>query len=66
MDESLEKLLQNPRVWRGSSQGKGWQGLASGYPKLDRHLPGGGWPPHALTEILLEYYCGDERQATVN
>ena len=56
MDEVLEKLLQNPRVWRGSSPGQGGQGLASGYPKLDCHLPGGGWPPHALTEILLEYY----------
>lgn len=56
MDEALEKLLQNPRVWRGSSPGGGRQGLASGYPRLDRHLPGGGWPLHALTEILLEHY----------
>ncbi len=38
----------------------GWQGLASGYPELDRHLPGGGWPPHALTEILLgEHGAGE-------
>jgi protein ImuA len=58
VDESLEKLLQSPRLWRGrSSQDDiGWQGLKSGYPRLDRHLPGGGWPPHALTEILLEHY----------
>jgi cell division inhibitor SulA/protein ImuA len=58
VDESLEQLLQNPRLWRGrcSAGNVNWQGLKSGYPKLDRHLPGGGWPPHALTEILPEHY----------
>jgi len=53
---SLEKLLENPRVWRGSSQIGARSGLASGYPKLDRCLPGGGWPRGALTEILIEQY----------
>lgn len=64
MDDALEKLLQNPRLWRGSSQGErpGWQGLASGYPRLDSYLPGGGWPRHALTEILLEHYGTGELQ----
>lgn len=56
MDDAIEKLLQNPRLWRGRSAGPGVQGIASGYPLLDRHLPGGGWPPHALTEILLAHY----------
>ncbi len=62
MNDVLEKLLQNPRVWRGQSRTKHWQGLESGYPRLDRHLPGGGWPPHALTEILLEHYGTGELQ----
>jgi cell division inhibitor SulA/protein ImuA len=53
---SLEKLLENPRVWRGSSQVSTRTGLASGYPKLDRCLPGGGWPQQALTEILTDQY----------
>ena len=53
---SLEKLLENPRIWRGSSQIDARAGLASGYPKLDRCLPGGGWPLAALTEILIEQY----------
>ena len=53
---SLEKLLENPRVWRGSSQVDSRVGLASGYPKLDRCLPGGGWPLEALTEILIGQY----------
>ena len=64
MTDTLEKLLQNPRLWRGRDQANtsGWQGLPSGYPKLDRYLPGGGWPRHALTEILLEHYGMGELQ----
>lgn len=53
---SLEELLENPRLWRGRNPAQGTAGLASGYDRLDRHLPGGGWPQHALTEILTEYY----------
>ena len=61
MDGALKKLLQNnPRLWRGCSPAPGLQGLPSGYPGLDRHLPGGGWPKHALTEILLEHYGAGE------
>ena len=60
MDDAIEKLLQNPRVWRGRSSAAGWRGLASGYACLDQHLPGGGWPPHALTEILLAHYGSGE------
>lgn len=64
MAGTLEKLLQNPRLWRGRNRANTctWQGLSSGYPKLDRHLPGGGWPRHALTEILLEHYGMGELQ----
>jgi hypothetical protein len=53
---SLDKLLENPRLWRGHSQTHAKAGLASGYEQLDRHLPGGGWPQEALTEILVEQY----------
>ena len=60
VDDAIEKLLHNPRVWRGRSSAANWQGLASGYACLDRHLPGGGWPPHALTEILLAHYGSGE------
>jgi len=48
--------LENPRVWRGRDQAGRRAGLASGYPELDRHLPGGGWPRESLTEVLTEYY----------
>ncbi len=53
---SLDKLLENPRVWRGHRQVHAAAGLASGYEALDRHLPGGGWPRNSLTEILVEHY----------
>ena len=56
MDDAIEKLLENPQVWRGRSVARDWQGMASGYAELDRHLPGGGWPPYALTEVLLNHY----------
>lgn len=56
MSSSLDKLLANPRVWRGRDQARHRTGLASGYPELDKHLPGGGWPPDSLTEILTGQY----------
>ncbi len=62
MSASLEKLLENPRIWRGRNQTQWKAGLSSGYPELDRHLPGGGWPLRALTEILIEQYgIGEQR-----
>ena len=59
---SLEKLLENPRVWRGQGQARVAPGLSSGYQQLDRLLPGGGWPQHALTEILIGQYGIGELQ----
>ncbi len=60
MSDALDKLLQSQRLWRGQAHGQAWQGLATGYPRLDEHLPGGGWPKQALTEILLEHYGSGE------
>ncbi len=59
---SLDKLLENPRVWRGRGQPRASEGLPSGYEQLDRHLPGGGWPQQALTEILIGQYGIGELQ----
>src|SRR5690606_5749773 len=60
MNDALENLLQNPRVWRGSQRqshpSAAFTASPTGYARLDDHLPGGGWPRHALTEILLEHY----------
>ncbi len=56
MSSSLDKLLENPRVWRGREQLGRQAGIATGYAELDKHLPGGGWPPDALTEVLTTRY----------
>jgi len=60
--ESLNKLLENPRVWRGQNQSHTEAGLSTGYKKLDQHLPGGGWPQQSLTEILVGQYGIGELQ----
>lgn len=60
MNDALRQLLANPRIWQGQAGEQSLPGLASGYPKLDRQLPGGGWPRNALTEILLEHYGSGE------
>ena len=44
----------HPAVWRASALGRGvpvvW---STGFERLDRELPGGGWPCGVLTELLL-------------
>ena len=52
----LDSVLENPRIWRGHHAPHAVAGLASGYERLDRHLPGGGWPQNALTEVLVDCY----------
>jgi hypothetical protein len=59
---TLNELLENPRVWRGRQANGSEAGLPTGYQKLDRHLPGGGWPQPSLTEILVEQYGIGELQ----
>lgn len=40
-------------LWRGHQMGSAVsQVLTSGWPELDRELPGGGWPCRSLTEVL--------------
>jgi len=41
-------------VWRGSElSGSASRTIPSGFAALDGQLPGGGWPTHSLTELLL-------------
>jgi hypothetical protein len=53
MHAAVAELVRNqPNLWLGS----GFTGIrteATGWPELDRVLPGGGWPAGALTEL----YC---------
>ncbi len=50
---ALEALLQDRRVWRGQTAVVSPSTQPTGHEDLDRRLPGGGWPEHALSEILL-------------
>lgn len=52
---NFAKLLEHPALWRGNALARVRSGsLPTGSDRLDRELPGGGWPTGALTEILLE------------
>jgi hypothetical protein len=53
MRASIAELVQNqPGLWLGSGLNQ-IRTQATGWPQLDRALPGGGWPAGALTEL----YC---------
>ncbi len=42
------------RIWRGDVSGSAPdQVIPTGFNELDKALPGGGWSPHSLTELLL-------------
>src|SRR5690606_5787225 len=43
-------------LWRGDQLGSPVSAVwPSGFAGLDAHLPGGGWPGHAVTEILSPF-----------
>jgi hypothetical protein len=60
MAVSVEELLRNhpARLWRAREQSATSSampvGLPTGYPALDRCLPGQGWPRQGLIEILSD------------
>lgn len=40
-------------IWRGNELGSTvTEVVSAGWPELDQELPGGGWPCHAITELL--------------
>lgn len=51
---SLDSLLQRADIWRGD-RFPVTVGIPTGFDALDQHLPGGGWPMGALTEVLVPY-----------
>jgi len=52
--QSLETLLAARTVWpAGRGTRRSDSGQPTGHAALDAALPGGGWPPRALTELLL-------------
>jgi len=52
------RLFEHPDLWRAGQMPAGQrsgneQNLSSGFPELDAHLPGHGWPQSGLSELLL-------------
>lgn len=53
-------VITSSDIWRAGSHERSWQTLPSGFPTLDRCLPGGGWPLAAMTEVFIgEYGIGE-------
>jgi hypothetical protein len=50
---SLNALLDERRVWKGRPEVQPVAAQPTGHALLDAALPMGGWPPAALTEILI-------------
>jgi hypothetical protein len=53
-DSPLVRLLEHPGIWRGRSMAV-VDVVPTGFPALDRSLPGGGWPRVGLVEILIPH-----------
>ena len=51
---ALAEILTRHPVWRGGSLAQAVTALPTGYAHLDAELPGGGWPRHGLTELLVD------------
>ncbi len=52
-NQSLQLLLHDTELWRASSIDCDFrQGITTGFPVLDGHLPGAGWPDDGVTELL--------------
>jgi len=50
---TINQLLSaTPQLWRGRQDNRGQQTLPTGHTRLDRQLPGHGWPQGALTELI--------------
>jgi len=50
---SLDALIHERRLWPAAGQAAGRPSESTGHATLDAALPGGGWPPASLLELLL-------------
>jgi len=50
---ALDSLFHSRQVWHGRAAPLPGSSESTGWPMLDAALPTGGWPEHAMTEILL-------------
>jgi hypothetical protein len=50
---ALSSLLASaPQLWRGREPNRSQRTLGTGHTRLDKRLPGGGWPLGSLTELI--------------
>ena len=52
----LDELLRHPAIWRAAAAEDVPQAIPTGFRRLDARLPGGGWPPGTLIELLVPCY----------
>ncbi|HUP95977.1 MAG TPA: translesion DNA synthesis-associated protein ImuA [Burkholderiales bacterium] len=62
---ALEAVLSHPAVWRGSECARVASTVPTGFAEIDAHLPGGGWPTGAITEIYPEHAGVGEMKLTL-
>lgn len=63
MSPAPENLLAHPRIFRlDATAATAAATLSTGYAELDECLPGGGWPRHALNEVLVSRFGEAELQ----
>ena len=54
--QTRDELLRHPAIWRGRDLAHAVvPGIPTGFKALDAELPGGGWPPACLTEIMFQH-----------
>lgn len=49
----LDELLRHPAIWRAAAAEDMSQAIPTGFRRLDARLPGGGWLPGTLIELLV-------------
>lgn len=64
--QALDTVLNHPAIWRGGECARVAPAVSTGYSELDAHLPGGGWPAGAITEIYAERTGVGEMQLTLH
>jgi len=47
-------LASTPQLWRGREPNYGQRTLSTGHTRLDKRLPGGGWPLGAVSELIAQ------------
>jgi hypothetical protein len=53
MGFGFDELIAHPKVWKLNGRSQQWKTISTGFDELDRCLPGGGWPCHAITEVFF-------------